>query len=120
MINTCIPKSNLFRFENFWTEHSEFLSVVGNSWNQNDQHTNSANSLAANFKRLRYAHKSWSKSLSNLNLLISNCNVVILFFDALEERRVLFNTERNLRNIVKDQVASSCIISTYTGRNVTL
>jgi hypothetical protein len=105
MINTSIPKSNLFRFENFWTEHSEFMNVVANSWNQNDHHPNSANNLAAKFKRLRYALKSWCKSLSNLNILISNCNVVILFFDGLEERRALFNTERNLRNIVKAQSA---------------
>lgn len=104
MINTSIPKSNLFRFESFWTEHSDFLSVVGNSWNQNTQHPNSENYHAAKFKRLRYALKSWSKSFSNLNLLISNCNIVILFLDTLEDRRELFNTERNLRSIVKDQM----------------
>lgn len=80
------------------------MSVVDNAWSQQDSHVNAANNLAAKLKRLRYALKSWSKSLSNLNLLISNCNVVILFLDALEERRALFNTERNLRNIVKDQV----------------
>lgn len=32
MINTSIPKSNLFRFENFWTEHSDFMGVVQDSW----------------------------------------------------------------------------------------
>lgn len=32
MINTSIPKSNLFRFENFWMEHSDFMGVVQDSW----------------------------------------------------------------------------------------
>lgn len=28
VIITFMPKSNLFRFENFWSEHSDFLSIV--------------------------------------------------------------------------------------------
>lgn len=43
--------------------------------------------------------------MSNLNLLISNCNAVILFLDSLEEQRLLFNTEANLRILVKEQIA---------------
>jgi hypothetical protein len=61
--------------------------------------------MAAKFKKLRYALKNWSRNLSNLSLLLSNCNVVVLFLDGLEERRILFNTERNLRNIIKNQIA---------------
>lgn len=38
-------------------------------------------------------------------MLISNCNVVILFLDTLEEQRVLFNIESNLRTIIKTQIA---------------
>jgi hypothetical protein len=40
-----------------------------------------------------------------LNLLIGSCNAVILFLDTLEDRRRLFNTEANLRKLVKDQMA---------------
>jgi hypothetical protein len=87
MINISIPKSNLFRFENFWSEHSEFLSLVQNTWIQYYHHgtVNSASLLSAKFKKLRQALKRWSKQLSNLNMLISNCNMVILFLDTLEE-----------------------------------
>jgi len=37
-------------------------------------------------------------------LLISNCNSVISFLDALEDQRPLFNPEMNLRNLVKSQL----------------
>jgi hypothetical protein len=39
--------------------------------------------------------------MSNLNLLISNCNTIILFLDGLENTRPLFNPEANLRILVK-------------------
>jgi hypothetical protein len=65
---------------------------------------NSASLLSAKFKKLRQALKRWSKQLSNLNMLISNCNTVILFLDTLEESRGLFNTESNLRKIIKVQI----------------
>jgi hypothetical protein len=48
--------------------------------------------------------KEWSKHLSNLRLLINNCNEVIGFLDGLEDRRGLFNPEANLRNAVKKQL----------------
>lgn len=64
----------------------------------------SAKHLAAKLKKLRHTLKVWSKDLSNLNLLISNCNAVILFMDSLEDRWPLFNTERNLRSLVKAQI----------------
>lgn len=50
--------------------------------------------------------KNWSKNLSNLKLLISNCNTVILFLDSLEEKRALFSPEWNLRQLVKQQLAT--------------
>lgn len=44
--------------------------------------------------------------MSNLSLLIANCNKVILFMDGLEDRRSLFNTKSNLRNLFKRQLAT--------------
>jgi len=37
-------------------------------------------------------------------MLISNCNQVIGFLDALEDIRGLFNAEANLRAVVKKQL----------------
>lgn len=62
IINTGFPRSNLFRFENFWVEHGGFLIVVENSWSHQGHHANSTNNLATKFKKLRYALKSRSKA----------------------------------------------------------
>jgi hypothetical protein len=31
-INTNIPKSHIFRFENYWLEHDQFMEVVAHGW----------------------------------------------------------------------------------------
>lgn len=61
--------------------------------------------LSSKFKRLRYDLKQWSKGISNLKLLIENCNKVILYLDTIEDFRTLFNTEWNLRRLVKLQLS---------------
>jgi hypothetical protein len=64
-----------------------------------------ARNISAKFKSLWAKLKAWSKQLSNLRLLISNCNQVICFLDTtLEDRRGLFNPEANLTNAVKKQL----------------
>lgn len=62
--------------------------------------------LSGKFKRLCHDLKLWSKSLSNLRMLIGNCNKVILYLDTIEEFRFLLNTEWNFRNIIKRQLNS--------------
>lgn len=106
-VGTKIPRSNLFRFENFWTAHSSFFSTVQQSWEKPTAcQNNSVAILSAKFKRLRYDLKKWSQGLSNMKLLINNCNNVILYMDTLEQFRPLFNLEWNLRTIVKKQLNS--------------
>jgi len=104
-ISTKIPRSNVFRFENFWVAHEGFLNTVQNCWTQpiNDC-SNSARAISLRFKKLRSDLKVWSKSLSNHSLIISNYNSVISFLDGLEDQRLLFNPEMNLRNLVKSQL----------------
>jgi hypothetical protein len=63
-----------------------------------------ARNISSKFKVLRSRLKIWSRSLSNLRLLISNCNEVICFLDGLEDRRGLYNLESNLRSVVKKQL----------------
>lgn len=57
--------------------------------------------LSAKFKKLRYDLKQWSRGISKLKVFIDNCNKVILFLDTVEEFKQLFNTEWNVRFIVK-------------------
>jgi len=100
-ISTKIPKSNVFRFENYWAEHEDFLQTVGDSWSITNTEFDSAKNISVKFKRLRADLKNWSRHLSNLGLLIENCNTVIGALDAIEDARGLFNLEINLRLKVK-------------------
>lgn len=92
-IGTNIPKSSIFRFENYWPMHQGFSNAVKQGWEREVRNKrDSTSSLAGKLK---------SKNLSNLSMLITNCNKVIFYLDALEECRPLFNPEWNVRNIVK-------------------
>ena len=100
-IQTTIPGSKIFRFENYWTTHRGFLQMVANSWNKPTHKSNSAANLNAKFKRLRYDIKHWSKSISKLKICIQNCNKAILELDNLEDRRALSVPEKNFKKIIK-------------------
>jgi hypothetical protein len=90
-IGTKIPRSNVFRFENFWASHSSFLDTVNLSWEKHIRNgSNVVSVISAKFKRLRYDLKQWSKSLSNMKVLIENCNTIIAYLDTVEEFRALF------------------------------
>lgn len=51
-IGTSIPKSELFRLENFWAGHSDFLKVVETHWNSSPHYANSAQTLSKKFKQV--------------------------------------------------------------------
>jgi len=105
VIGTSIPKSNLFRFENFWPEHPGFFDVVKDAWSKPIRNNrDSALTLAGRLKNTRYNLKLWSRNLSNLSDLIDTCNKVVFFLDSLEDCRVLFVPEWNLRAIIKKQL----------------
>ena len=71
---TTIPKSNMFRFENFWVDHPGFAETVSLHWNSSPFYANAAKHLSSKFKQVRTGLRAWSKSLSNLSKLIFNCN----------------------------------------------
>lgn len=52
-IGTSIPKSSLFRFENHWVEHGDFLQTVERHWNTSPYYANAAKTLSAKFKQVR-------------------------------------------------------------------
>ena len=52
-IGTTIPKSNLFRFENFWVEHTGFLECVQQSWATASHKTHITARIVDKFKTLR-------------------------------------------------------------------
>ena len=99
-IDTLIPKTDVFRFENFWVEQPDFLDLLKNIWNSDIRATNSVTKVTAKLKLLRKVLKKWSKGISKINKLIQQCNEVLNVQDKLEEQRALFIQERNFRTIL--------------------
>jgi hypothetical protein len=95
-IGTKIPRANVFRFENYWLQHSDFKQIVQNSLNIPVGHSDSAKRMNAKFKNLRRIIKLWPNNIPCLKNLISQVNVVIERLDTFEEMRTLSLEEWNL------------------------
>lgn len=74
------------------------------SWLSTPGSIDYAKNISLKFKKLRADLKNWSHNLSNLKLLIGNCNTVISFLDTLEDIRILYNPKANLRRLIKAQL----------------
>jgi hypothetical protein len=57
--------------------------------------------LCLRLKRIRLAAKAWAKECRLPSIYLSNCRVVILLFDKLEETRLLSPLENRLRSLAK-------------------
>ena len=103
-IDTKIPKSPIFRFENFWVEAEGFFDVVQQDWMLDPGFDDPAKFISFKLKILGKKLKLWSKNLSRIMLLLNNCNKVIDFHDLLEEDRSLSLFEWNFREAVKHHI----------------
>ena len=56
-INTTIPRSNIFRFENYWVEMEGFLDCVAHSWKSSSRKQGVSDVIADKLKALRQALK---------------------------------------------------------------
>lgn len=88
-VKTSIPKGRIFRFENCWMVHDNFLPLVASCWNGPFAEQDAAKLLIAKFKALRNALRNWQSQLSNLKITIGNVKLVISFLDSIEEWRDL-------------------------------
>jgi hypothetical protein len=104
MIETLIPRSRLFRFENFWPLHPGFQDTLQSSWSKPIHSSNSAQVIAAKLKRLRGDLKHWSRSISKLSIAIENCNKLLGILDDIEDKRALTRPEWNCRVIIKRHI----------------
>lgn len=62
-IGSSIPKSKMFRFENYWTDHPRFFDIVKLHWNSSAFYANAARNLSGKLKQVRAGLKQWSKTL---------------------------------------------------------
>ena len=63
-IDTKMPTSNVFRFENYWLQHESFKQIVKNAWNIPVGHLDKAKLVNAKLKNTRRALKLWASNLS--------------------------------------------------------
>lgn len=101
-IDSNIPKSQIFRFEEFWTEFLGFIETVENHWNNSEFFADSAKNITAKFKAVRRGLKIWSKKFSQLSKTIENCCFYVKLIDGIEDQRLLTVAERNFRKILID------------------
>lgn len=99
-----VPKPKIFRFENFWMEHGDFLQVVQEAWAQPVQTEDRAKIKMAKFKNLRRELKHWSSNISNLAMTIGNTKSVINLIDIIEETRDLTLEEWNFREQLQEHL----------------
>lgn len=105
-ICTSIPKSKIFRFENYWLSHEDFLPVTVNGWTSAQSSLDPAKNLSAKFKNLRRAINAWKQKLPGLPLIINNLKIVLHFLETIEMLRDLSLAEWNFRNMVAEKLIS--------------
>jgi hypothetical protein len=100
-----MPKAQIFRFENFWLEHPDFMDIVKTTWGMDVRASNIVSKIAAKFKLITRVLKRWSKGLTKFKQQLKQCNEVLEVLDKLEENRPLYNVEATFRDILKKHVA---------------
>jgi hypothetical protein len=100
-MESLVPKSNIFRFENYWVSMPDFFRTVEFFWNLPFNRENKAMILSGKFKLLRRGLKAWSQELSKL---INNSSYVLALLYGLEEQRTLSLVERNFRQLLKSHL----------------
>nr|AAX96619.1 retrotransposon protein, putative, LINE sub-class [Oryza sativa Japonica Group]ABA92975.1 retrotransposon protein, putative, LINE subclass [Oryza sativa Japonica Group] len=80
-IDTKIPKSPIFRFENYWVEMEGFFDIVQQVSHTDPGFEDPAKCICFKLKVLRKRLLAWRKNLSKLLLLLTNYNKVIDFLD---------------------------------------
>jgi hypothetical protein len=105
-IKTEAPKSQIFRFENFWLEHEQFNGIFQQAWNTPTSRTVPAQILSAKLKSSRKCLIECEKNLPKLAKTIENTKLVIQFIDLIEEHRDLEIQEWNFRDLLRQHLSS--------------
>jgi len=88
-ISTSIPRSKVFRFENFWLLNDQFAGILSDCWTTPMQEDDCAKIITAKFKHLRRKLKEWQASRTGLKTFIKNTRSTLQFLEVLGEYRDL-------------------------------
>jgi predicted XRE-type DNA-binding protein len=104
-IKSKIPKSKIFRFENFWLEFEGFMNIFQTTWLGLPCLPDKAKNLTTKFKIVRKVLKDWQRSLPKIDKTVRDIKLLIEFIDNIEGHRDLSIEEWNFRNIMQQKVA---------------
>lgn len=103
-ISTSIPARRIFRFENYWMEHQNFMSIVQQGWVRCPSFSDAAKIITAKFKYLTRMLKEWQSTLSNLKVAICNVKLTFSFLLFIEEFRDLTLPEWNFKSLLEQKL----------------
>lgn len=99
-ISTIIPKSSLFRFENYWVTATGFRDIVAAAWNCRTGNSDPSAVLNAKLKETRHCLREWRKQIPRITQQETDCKIVINLLDCVEETRPLSPPELALRTLI--------------------
>ena len=105
-ISTAIPKSHIFRFENYWLHLDDFMNQVSIGWHSDFHHSDAANLITTKFKNFRKVLKEWKRTLSNLKQNITNVKLTLDWINFMEDFRDLTLAEWNFRALLEEKLIS--------------
>lgn len=103
-ISSKILNGSLFRFENHWLQHENFIPMVQQVWSMRTQQQDPARRLTEKLKNLRRAIRQWKSSISSLSMTIQKIKSLIYLLETLELLRDLSLPEWNFRNLICDKL----------------
>lgn len=101
-ISTAIPKSIVFRFENYWLQLQGYQQTLNENWNSIPVVSDRAKSVTAKLKNLRKVLREWQSSMRNLKTSIANIRLIILFLETVADLRDLSLAEWNFKQIIEE------------------
>jgi hypothetical protein len=57
IVATKVPRSQIFKFENYWLQHDQFMAILQHGWNLPLSPMDGAKTISAKFKNLRRVFK---------------------------------------------------------------
>jgi hypothetical protein len=99
-IATHIPKTTLFKFENYWVQCKDFQRTIVSAWYCRNHYSDPSAALAAQLKQCRRALKCWRRQHANIPQQEEDCKIVINLLDFIEEHRTLSPPENSLRSVI--------------------
>jgi hypothetical protein len=99
-IATRIPKSKIFRFDNYWTKYPGFRQTVAAAWCCRNLNSDPSGAIYAKLKNTRRILKRWQRFHANIPQQELDCKIVINLLDHIEENRILSAGENNLHTII--------------------